>query len=424
MDEYRENVKKVQKALEQDAAFLQPNPCLAQRVLNAANGKGGISVRRKLSLSFVLVFVLITLTVTAVAAVLLSMRQVVDEHAVPMANKYSGESYTIEDTNTLLQLAKENGITFSEEGRASIERFLSDGEGYPKEEMLMLLAKAEFGEQPEAWTIEQQKWFDDACVAIGFIDSNEKGLPNGDDISEDDAYRLATQYIYEHCGNTFSLDDETQFHRGMQFIVNDGTYECEKYWRIEFSGVEPNNPTYCVFLSNAGEFLDIEISSGIQEGAAYSDIFNRYRELYGWNPASWSQEILRAFRRDLDKCVPSNSKAYLCLKKVQYPDPDDGMLNQQQAVDIGAKHIDLRDYKVDSAVYVETQQHKVWRICYYVGLPDGTYQYYYADIDAEKRTVLYAHLVDGRTYMYYDIVPQSVIEEVDQEWEDNSPAFG
>lgn len=226
------------------------------------------------------------------------------------------------------------------------------------------------------------------------------------------------------CAPSASATDVTCCHRGMQFIVNDGTYECEKYWRIEFSGVEPNNPTYCVFLSNAGEFLDIEISSGIQEGAAYSDIFNRYRELYGWNPASWSQEILRAFRRDLDKCVPSNSKAYLCLKKVQYPDPDDGMLNQQQAVDIGAKHIDPRDYKVDSTVYVETQQHKVWRICYYVGLPDGAYQYYYADIDAEKRTVLYAHLVDGCTYMYYDIVPQSVIEEVDQEWEDNSPAFG
>lgn len=51
MDEYRENVKKVQKAMNQDAAFIQPNPYLAQRVLNAANaeriGKDGIVVKKK-----------------------------------------------------------------------------------------------------------------------------------------------------------------------------------------------------------------------------------------------------------------------------------------------------------------------------------------------------------------------------------------
>lgn len=424
MDKYRESVKKVQKALEQDAAFLQPNPYLAQRVLNAANGKGGTRVRKKFSFSLVLVLVLLSLAVTAVAAVLLSMRQIVDEHAVPMANEYSGESYTIEDTNILLQLAEENGIVFSEEGCDSIARFLSDGEGYPKEELLMLLAKAEFGEQPETWTIEQQKWFDDACLAIGFIGSNEKALPTGDDISEDDAYHLAAQYIYEQCGNAFSLDDETQFHRGAQFIINDGSYASPQYWRIEFAGVGLKDPTYCVFLSNTGEFLDFEITLGIHEESTYSDVFNRYRELYGWNPASWSQDILRAFRHDIDMCIPSNGKAYLCLKKVQYPDLDDDMLNQQQAIDIGAKHLYLQNYKVDSAVFVTTQEYKVWRIRFYVDLPNDSFQYYYADIDAINGTVLYAHKVDERIYMYYDIVPQSIIEEVNQEWEDNSPAFG
>lgn len=428
MDEYRENVKKVQKALNQDAAFIQPNPYLAQRVLNAANaecvGKGGITVRKKFSLSFVLVLVLMMLTVTAVAAVLLSMRQIVDEHAIPMANEYLGESYSMEDTNILLQLAETNGIVFSEEGCASIARFLSEGEGYPKEEMLMLFAKSEFGEQPETWTIEQQKWFDEACVAIGFIDTSEKDLPSEVDISEEEAYRLAKQYVNEQCGPNVSVDNAAQFRRGAQFIINDGTYSCEKYWRIEFSGVGLHDPTYCVFLSNTGECLDIEISLGIQENAAYSDVINRYREIYGWNPASWSQDILRAFRHDIDMCIPSNSKAYLCLMKVHYPDPEEGMLSHQQAVQIGAQHIGLQDYRVESAVYVATQQSKVWRICFYVNFHDDTYQYYYADVDAKDGTILFADKVDGRSYMYFDLVPQSVIEEVDRNWEENSPAFG
>lgn len=332
MDEYRENVKKVQKALNQDAAFIQPNPYLAQRVINAANaeryGKGRLGVRKKFSLSLVLVLVVMMLTVTAVAAVLLSMHQFVDEYAIPMANEYSGESYTIEDTNILLQLAEENGIVISEEGRVSIEKFLSNGEGYPKEEMLMQIAKAEFGGQPELWTIEQQKWFDDVCVAIGFVESNEKALPGEGDISEEEAYRFASQFIYQNYEKTYDLDNLSQFQRSAQFLINDGIYECEKYWRIEYKGVGLNSPSYCVFLSSNGEVLDVEITPGIQSGATYSDVVNRYRELYGWNPASWSQDILRSFRKDIDLCVASNTKAYLCIKKVYYPDLSDDMLSK------------------------------------------------------------------------------------------------
>lgn len=71
MDEYRENVKKVQKAMNQDAAFIQSNPYLAQRVLNAANaeriGKDGIVVKKKMSIGFVAALILMLFTVTALA---------------------------------------------------------------------------------------------------------------------------------------------------------------------------------------------------------------------------------------------------------------------------------------------------------------------------------------------------------------------
>ncbi len=75
MDEYRENVKKVQKALNQDAAFIQPNPYLAQRVLNAANKecdmKGGYIVMKKRTILIVFAFVMLMSSLTAYATVLL-----------------------------------------------------------------------------------------------------------------------------------------------------------------------------------------------------------------------------------------------------------------------------------------------------------------------------------------------------------------
>ena len=69
MDEYRENAKKVKKALEQDAAFIEPNPFLAQRVLGMAHGatNGGLKVKRKVSAGLVLALVMLMSAVVALA---------------------------------------------------------------------------------------------------------------------------------------------------------------------------------------------------------------------------------------------------------------------------------------------------------------------------------------------------------------------
>ena len=71
MDEYRKTVQKVQRALNQDAAFIRPDPFLAQRVLRAANAdnekEGEVVVKKKLSIGFVIVMIFILSAVTALA---------------------------------------------------------------------------------------------------------------------------------------------------------------------------------------------------------------------------------------------------------------------------------------------------------------------------------------------------------------------
>ena len=70
MDEYRENAIAVQKALNQDAAFIQPNPYLAQRVLNQAHEAqrtGGSALKKKLSTGLILLAVLLMSSLVALA---------------------------------------------------------------------------------------------------------------------------------------------------------------------------------------------------------------------------------------------------------------------------------------------------------------------------------------------------------------------
>lgn len=115
MDEYRENVKKVQKALNQDAAFIQPNPYLAQRVLNAANGKGvhGVSMKHKLSLSMIIVVVLLSVSLVAGAVVVINT--FIERAAMLQDDKGDMSHWTLEDKIDLIVLMKESGVDIPQE---------------------------------------------------------------------------------------------------------------------------------------------------------------------------------------------------------------------------------------------------------------------------------------------------------------------
>ena len=231
------------------------DPWLAQRIVGA---EGRLKVKKKLSVGFVLIMILVLAVVGAVAAVILSLQQIVEEQAIPMANQYEDERYTVEDTNILLQLAEENGIVLSEQTKEQIQRALAQGEGYFKEELLMAFAKAEFGESPSAWTLEEQKWFDDVCVAIGFIPEGEKALPaNGDD-AKHQIIQTASEYVRETYGAEASLADPTRYEVGVQYINGDtdGVYS-GLYWSIHYQPQTLEDNEYWVYLNDQGEILAV-----------------------------------------------------------------------------------------------------------------------------------------------------------------------
>lgn len=145
--------------------------------LRALQRKEEAIVKKKLSVGLIIAIMLMLAAVTALAVALLTSREIVEEHGLPIASQSEGDVYSAEETNFLLDLAKENGIVLSETGMASIRAFLELGKGYYKEEMLMELAKAEFGQDTAYWSPEENKWFSDVCAAIGFTDQPHSALP-------------------------------------------------------------------------------------------------------------------------------------------------------------------------------------------------------------------------------------------------------
>ena len=258
MDEYRENVKKVQKALNQDAAFIQPNPYLAQRVLNAANvecvGKGGLTVRKKFSMSFVLTFILIIFSLTAVAAVVLSGTDFVNQYLAPMADTTESDSWSQEELRYIKEIAEQNGVQFSEE---IMKEFASEDKVF-KETLMRLFMKMELGDSPASWTVADQAWYDELLFSHGLVEERTRFVPEGDELTEDEAVAIATEYVRNNWGVDVSV--ATNCRQYVQYMLSTDVFgNPARIWNIEFEC--DDGYVYVVCISNDGEVINDSLLS-------------------------------------------------------------------------------------------------------------------------------------------------------------------
>lgn len=421
MDEYRENVKKVQKALEQDAAFLQPNPYLAQRVLNAANGKGGTRVRKKISFSLVLVLVLLSLAVAAVAAVLLSMRDIVEDYVVPTAQEYDGNSLPADETRAILKLAEENNITISQEGKEQIDFALMQNDSYYKDELVRSLAKTEFGEDPLQWSLEQQKWYADVCEILGLGDESMRVLPANSEEATTQSIQWAKAHIQEQQGTSIDLLNKENYVTGVQY-----TSGCEEInysgmcWTVWFSPLALDFDEYVVHMDENGTLLNIVIRPGLSPESTVDDVYHMYRKIFG-NKKEWSQDVLISFREAILKTSDENHQAYLCMLRTTYPKSvPENAINVESAIQIGVEYLHADTYIVVDTCLIETDKNPVWKI----RLRTDTEQWSF-EIDSFSREICTVRQIGfGDTKWWMPIVRWEIVDEVRESWIDMSPNVG
>lgn len=131
MDEKRW-AETIRGAVDARLSGLRENPHMAQRVITQAKGEaqGKAKGKKKMSVGFVLLMALLLAAAGAMAAALLSLRDIVMDKAIPIANQYvEEERYTPKDTNRLVELAEANGIVLSEETKDKIAKSLAPGGG-------------------------------------------------------------------------------------------------------------------------------------------------------------------------------------------------------------------------------------------------------------------------------------------------------
>ena len=396
MDEKR-LTEQIPCAVEKCCAHLQPDPFLAKKVLRAAERKEQTIVKSKLKFVAVLALILMLLTATAVAAVMLTGMELIEQEAVPRAVGNDGEvrpvqEYTYEELKAIIAVAEENGIYLDDD--TSVMRALRSGKGYSEEETIMAICREAFDGMYYEWSVEEQYFFEDVMVQIGWRTENNLVLPGEGDLSSAEAYALAVKTIRDNYGADIPLDDPSQYRHTEDFAPHDEYSRC--FWRFSFIPRTLDGASYWVQITGLGE----EIQHGAGTAPDWSDynertLFERVEEVFNYRypgdeMRTWTVEAWYAFGQKLPGARHSNKwdAEYDGYAATAYLLPGEGDLTLRQARDIAFADAGVKDYTFVTELLLGKGDQRIWKISFATTEKTGQHQVLSYEIDSQTGSIL------------------------------------
>ena len=396
MDENRLQ-EQITRAVDTHCAHLHADPFLAQKVLRAADRKERPIVKSKMRFILILSMILMLLTATAVAAVLLTAMEVIEQEAVPMAQSNDGEvrpetEYTYEELKALITVAEENGIFLDDD--TNVMRALRSGKGYYEEETIMAICREAFGGMYYEWTVEEQYFFEDIMVQIGWQTKNNLVLPGEGDLSSADAYALAVKTIRDNYGADIPLDDPTQYRHTEDFAPHTEYGPC--FWRFSFIPRTLDGARCWVQITGLGK----EVQHGAEPAHDWSDynertLVEQIDAVYNYrNPGdgmrTWEVDAWHVFGQMLPGARHSDkwNGEYDGYAATAYLLPGEGDLTQKQARDIAFADAGVKDYTNVTELLLGKAEARIWKISFATTEKTGGHQVLTCEIDSTTGEIL------------------------------------
>lgn len=273
MDEYREHVKRVQEALDQDAAFIQPDPYLAQRVLNQARREGEKTVKKKISVALIIAIALMLSGAVAVAAALLwqdyvpQVKQAEHElgdyvewpadQRIKLANDLLSMGYVNESEAAAVLVSED--ATEEEKALAADQMMLElTGLDDVKEIHSSFITYAIMGYE-DTWTPEQRVWWNGIVTMYGDDGATDTLIvPTDNDLPEEEAVAIAKAAVKE----AYGFDDAymAKLHPVANLYVTDERPDYKR-WDIQLKLYREGSTSwaekiYCVIVDENGEVIE------------------------------------------------------------------------------------------------------------------------------------------------------------------------
>ena len=377
MDEHKQK-EQVRHSVDARLSGLQGDPWLAQRIL--ANAKGEVKMKKKLSVGLILAIVLVLVAVTALAVSLLSSKAFVEQVMKPSAMESTSEYWTTEEIDKIMELAQENGIEINND----IRKQVASTNGTSKEELMRAFAKLELSPQPAAWSIEDQAWYDELLVACGLRKERTRFLPSSNEITEQEALSIATQFIITTMDSQADLEDSLVYTRYVQYMLSEDKDGSKiKVWDIEYESANDVNSSFYIIVSSNGtvvkdesymrtpeivsELTPVEIQS-IEELAIQID----QNDFFSVENMAHFAERYGKIIRNADGMTGTRYSALRGLLEIPYSEPRECDINESTALSLANNAIRsygwadswLSHYKYTISYRVYDETSPIWRVCF------------------------------------------------------------
>ena len=396
----------------------------------AETGKKGKPMKKRISVGFVLAVVFTLLAASALAAVLLGGRDFVEQIMVPKAVENTSQNFTKEEIAEILKIAEDNNLTLSDVDMYNLNHL---GEsGYNKEELMRRFVKTEYGFYPAAWPIEVQHWYEQLLKACGLDQSMHQinVLPEGDEITEEQAVKIAEDFIHDKYDPTVDLNDKTKYLRFLTYREHKLGDIVYREWGFSYEAQDLYGTDYSLTLDTAGAIKAEYSVDGIL-GTSYTMrgqfISDRFKRVYGdqFGFVNWDSYMLLNYQdalRHREQVEPNSphilpSEEYILA--TTYLLPDASFISKEDAIAKAKAACGDLNYETvysagEMAVLMQDGNTPIWKVT--LQIRDSSPAY--VELNADTGEVTF-RLTDRQeaTYEWRSFVPESY-------WETHKPSQG
>ena len=376
-------------------------------------------MKKKLSAGLILAIVLVLAAAAALASAPLNFREILEQAAVPLATgndtgAAANPIYSADELAELVRTLEENGIILGENNQ--VMQVLKRQEGYYEEETLMEICCEAFGGYFYTWTLEEQDWFEQLMVKIGFHESYESCLPGDGNLSYEEAEAFAFREIRAEYGEDLPLEDRSIWQLERLFYLEDPEEPgdpASASWNFILKPKDLDHGQYDIsFRDNDPEgtaWLSADLHDWTQPYTG-AELLCQFFAVYSWHQEQWTQETwqkLHTMMQDatigLQSETAQETKAYAATA---YPEPDAQDIPKETAVRRAEEALQNPRAEQESAVLAEYEGSRSWMVFFRVPDQDENIE--------EDSSGLYAVEVDSRS---------GGVKGIREEGMDDSPAF-
>ena len=363
--------KEFHEAIDTTLSGLQGHPFLAQRIMSQEKA-GQPAVKKRLSVGLVLAMILVLFAVTALAVALLTPKQIVEQVAVPAAQKNDQEHFTYEELAELIRILNENGITLDE--GSTLMRAFQAGHGYWEQDAIDAICFAAFGKDQGAWTLEQKHWYGEMMVEIGVTRQNIWLLPEDGEITLQQALRLASDTLQAAYGVELPTESNDEW---MVCEILQLGWDEEKQtltrdlaeWEIWYIHRITGNMDYSVRFDRFGNQPSPSRASYMESirandiATVMNDLENREGGQLCWSLETWAE-----FGELIKNLLPDSRIGWL-YQHADYRLPPDNAIPPEQAKQIARKATGMKEPNEETVFCCMDGSRWLYKVCQRASLP-------------------------------------------------------